>query len=98
MIRKVFLALMLVVSLAVVAQPIPDWFPKAPALAAPTGEIVHAATAQQILTAGEQLAANWTLLIEPGVYKLDRPLVLRAKHSITIRSVSGDPASVTIQG
>src|SRR5205823_9401979 len=29
----------LVVSLAVVAQPIPDWFPKAPLLPAPTGEI-----------------------------------------------------------
>jgi hypothetical protein len=85
-------------AVAAFAQTVPEWFPKAPALPAPSGDVLHASTAQEILTAGEQVAANTTLLIEPGVYKLDRPLVLRAKHNVTIRSVSGDPASVTLLG
>ena len=80
------------------AQQIPAWFPKAPPLGEPTGEIIRASTAQQILTLGERLEPSNTLVIEPGTYKLDRPLVLRQKQNITIRSASGDPTSVTLQG
>jgi hypothetical protein len=88
----------LLATITSLAQPIADWFPKPPPLAAPTGNLVRASTAQQILTLGEQLTPDTTLLIEPGVYKLDRPLVLRAKQNITIRSANGDPISVTLQG
>lgn len=81
------------------AQNLPAWWsPEPPPQPAPTNNFVRAATAQQILELGERLAPNATLLIEPGVYRLDRPLVLRRKQGITIRSVSGEPASVTLQG
>lgn len=98
--RKVFTQFVVtfLTLVAPLAQNIPDWFPKAPPLPAPSGKIVRASTAQQILTLGEQMPADTTLLIEPGVYKLDRPLVLRAKQNIIIRSATGDPASVTLQG
>src|SRR5688572_21549568 len=60
------------------AQNLPIWWsPEPPPQPAPTNNSVHASTAQQILELGEKLAPNATLLIEPGVYKLDRPLVLR---------------------
>src|SRR3954465_1781078 len=96
-IRMTFIATLLLAT-STLAQKIPDWFPKPPLLPVPGGNIIHASTAQQILTLGEQLAADSTLLIEPGAYKLDRPLVLRAKQNITIRSASADPTSVTLQG
>jgi len=32
------------------------------------------------------------------VYTLARPLILRQKQDITIRSASGDPLSVTLKG
>jgi hypothetical protein len=39
-----------------------------------------------------------TMMVEPGEYTSSRPLVLRQKQDITIRSVSGDPLSVTLKG
>jgi hypothetical protein len=82
-----------------VAQNLPTWWtPEPPLQPAPTNNFVRASTAQQILELGERLAPNSTLLIEPGIYKLDRPLVLRKKQGITIRSINGDPTSVTLQG
>jgi len=96
-VRSFLVALFLAASSSF-SQPIPAWFPKPPPLSLATGNIIHASTVQQILTLGEQLPADSTLLIDPGLYKLDRPLVLRAKQNITIRSASGDPTSVTLQG
>ncbi|HUS34454.1 MAG TPA: right-handed parallel beta-helix repeat-containing protein, partial [Verrucomicrobiae bacterium] len=93
-----YLALVLGLNSSAFGQSIPAWFPKAPPLAEPMGNIVRASTDQQILELGERLEPNTTLVIEPGIYRLDRPLVLRQKQNITIRSASGDPASVTIQG
>ncbi len=96
--RTVRLFALFLFATTALAQKIPDWFPKPPPLLPPAGNIVRASTAQQILTLGEQLAPDTTLLIEPGVYTFDRPLVLRAKQNISIRSASGDPTSVTLQG
>jgi hypothetical protein len=93
-----YLAFLLALNFSGFGQSTPAWFPKAPPLPEPTGNVVRASTAQQILELGEGLSTNATLVIEPGVYKLDRPLVLRAKQNVTIRSASGDPTSVTLQG
>lgn len=93
-----YFALLLWLNSLAFGQSIPAWFPKAPPLPEPSGEVIRASTAQQILTLGERLKPNNTLVIEPGTYKLDRPLVLRQKQNITIRSASGDPTSVTLQG
>jgi hypothetical protein len=95
---KTVLVLIALVASTSLAQEIPAWFPKDPPIGGPKGHQVRAATAQQILEAGEQLVENTTLVIEPGVYKMDRPLVLRDKKNVTIRSLSADPASVTLEG
>jgi len=76
----------------------PAWFAKPSPLSAPSAPAVRAASADEILAAGEQLTNGGTLLIEPGTYILSRPLVLRQKQDVTIRSVSGEPGSVTLQG
>ena len=80
------------------AQAVPDWFSKPSPLLMPTGAVVRASTPEQILSAGEELNEGSTLLIEPGTYKFPRPLILRGKTGITIRSASGDPSSVTLMG
>ena len=76
----------------------PDRLPKAPELPAPSGRVVRVSKVEEILSAGEQLAPYSTLMIEPGVYVFPRPLVLRQKQNIQIRSVSGEPASVVLKG
>ena len=81
-----------------VGQQVPEWLLKPAPLPDPAGRVVRASTADQILSAGEQLSPGSTLLIEPGVYKFSRPMVLRGRTNTTIRSVSGEPESVTITG
>jgi hypothetical protein len=79
-------------------EQVPDWFSKPLPLPEPRGPVVHAATAQEILTGSENLPTGATLMIAPGSYKLDRPLVLRGRTNIAIQSASGDPDSVTLTG
>jgi lysophospholipase L1-like esterase len=76
----------------------PGWFDKPTALPEPSGTVIRAKTADEILARTESLAPGATLLIEPGHYTFPRPLVLRAKTNIVIRSAAGDPASVTLTG
>ncbi|HAB16709.1 MAG TPA: hypothetical protein DCE44_09695, partial [Verrucomicrobiales bacterium] len=82
------------------SQSTPAWWsmPKPLPPPGPSEKVLRAASAQEILTAAEVLAPGTTLLIEPGIYSLPRPLVLRRRQDITIRSVSGDPSSVTLKG
>jgi len=76
----------------------PSWFPKAPPLAPPTGEIINAATVDELTIAVERIAEGGTILIDEGQYKLPRPIVLKEKKNITIRSAAGDPARVMLSG
>jgi len=96
----VFVSVVLTVAAPVfcLGQDRPAWFAKPPPLPAPSGKILRVANAEEILTAGEQMIVGSTMMVEPGEYTLSRPLVLRQKQDITIRSVSGDPLSVTLKG
>ncbi len=94
----VFAALLAVAPVCCPGQDRPVWFAKPSPLPSPSGKVVRVASAEEILAAGELLTAGSTMMIESGVYTLSRPLVLRQKQAITIRSVSGDPLSVTLQG
>lgn len=93
-----FCALHALLTLCASAQDRAVRFKESPALAEPAGDVVSAKTVNEIFERAESLAAGATLLIEPGVYQFDRPLVLRGRKNVTIRSVSGDPTSVTLKG
>lgn len=73
-------------------------FPKAPPLAPPRGQVIRAATVDELFGAVERLAAGGTILLSDGSYRLPQPLVLREKKDITIRSAAGDPTKVTLSG
>ncbi|MDB6039375.1 MAG: hypothetical protein JWM99_3216, partial [Verrucomicrobiales bacterium] len=75
-----------------------DSLAKPSLLPLPSGRVIRVSTAEQIISAAEEMTPGSTLIIEPGIYRLARPLVLSQRHEITIRSSSGDPASVTLQG
>jgi len=94
----VLLALLAGAPVSCLGQSRPAWFAKPAPLPSPSGTVVRVASAEEILAAGEQMTAGSTMMIDPGVYSFSRPLVLRQKQNITIRSVSGDPLSVKLQG
>jgi len=85
-------------SAAIVSQPVPSWFPKAPPLAPPQGEIIRVATADELFGAVDQIVAGGTIRLGDGQYRLSQPLVLREKSNITLRSAAGDPTKVTLSG
>jgi hypothetical protein len=80
------------------SQPVPSWFPTAVPLPPPQGEVVRAATAEDLLAAVDRVGPGGTILLTDGRYKLPRVVVLQGKKGITIRSASGDPAKVLLSG
>jgi len=74
-------ALLAVASVSCPAQDRPAWFAKPSPLPSPSGTVVRVARAEEILAAGEQMTLGSTMMIEPGVYTLTRPLVLRQKQA-----------------
>ena len=77
---------------------IPQWFPKAPPLAPPKGEVIIVSTVDELFRAVVNIGSGGTVLISKGQYKLHRPIILREKKNISIRSASGDPAKITLRG
>lgn len=77
---------------------VPSWFPKAPPLPPPQGEVLRVATPDELLAAVDRVGPGGTIFLADGHYKLPRVIVLAGKKNIAIRSVSGDPAKVTLSG
>jgi len=77
---------------------VPQLFPKAPPLAPPEAEVIRAATVEELFLAVEHVGAGGTILLVEGQYKLPRPIILREKKNISIRSAAGNPVRVTLRG
>ncbi len=76
----------------------PSWFPEAPPLPPPSGEVIVAATVEELFAAVERVGPDGTVLLADGHYRLLRPVVLTGKTNITIRSAAGDPTRVVLSG
>ena len=70
---------------------VPAWFPQAPPLPPPGGEVVQVATVDQLLSAVDRVGAGGTILLADGHYRLPRTIVLEGKRAIALRGASGDP-------
>lgn len=77
---------------------IPAWFPKAPPLPPPEGEVIRITTADELVAAVEHAGPRQTILLADGYYQVPRVIVLREKTDFTIRGASGDPTRVTLKG
>lgn len=74
-----------------------DWFPQAPPLPEPAGEIVRVTDVPGMFRAVEQAKPGLTILVEDGVYFMPRYLDIRADN-VTFRSASGNPEDVVLDG
>ena len=92
------IALALSVIVTNAADIIPPWFPKAPPLPAPRGNVIRVATADELRTALDRAEPGSTILLADGEHKITHPIVLRNKTNLVIRSFSGDPTKVTLLG
>lgn len=76
------------------AQP---WFPKAPPLAPPAGEVIRAATVAELFKAAESVKPGGTILVEPGRYMMPRTLDLHTS-GVTLRGESADRNAAVLDG
>lgn len=85
-------------SAASLGPPIPSWFPRAPPLPPPKGNVIRVATVDALLAAVDRVRPGDTILLADGHYRLSRVLVLQQKNDIALRSASGDPTRVILSG
>ncbi|MGA2032749.1 MAG: right-handed parallel beta-helix repeat-containing protein [Thermoguttaceae bacterium] len=89
---------LLLVSLGLSAAegpPMQPWFPKAPPLAKPTGEVIRATTVAELFKAAKDVKPGGTILLADGHYPLPQYLDLHTDN-ITLRSESGQRDKVVI--
>jgi hypothetical protein len=77
--------------------PVQPWFPKAPPLPKPGGEVIRAATVAELFKAAAEVKPGGTILLADGHYPLSQYLPLRTDN-ITLRSASGRRDRVVIDG
>jgi len=99
--RRTLFCLVIAFSLAAAvvtaAPPAADWFPKAPALPAPTGQVIRASTPEQLLQAIAAAKPGATILLADGHYMLPRYVDI-TRDNITLRGESGDRHKVILDG
>lgn len=95
---RVLLLVLLCVS-PVPAAEVPDqpWWPKAPPLPAPRGEVIRVETVEQLFAAVEDVRPGGTVLLEEGHYRMPRYLELRT-DDVTLRGASGRRDRVILDG
>ncbi len=82
---------------ATAGPPRQPWFPKAPPLPKPAGEVLHAATVAELFRATKDVKPGGTILLADGHYPLPQFLDLHTDN-VTLRSESGRRDSVVIDG
>ncbi len=79
------------------ARALPRWFPRAPSLPPPAGEIVRAGNVAALLEAAARARPGVTIMVDKGTYELPRRLDL-AVDRITLRGATGNPDDVVLDG
>ncbi len=73
------------------------WYPVAPALAEPVGEVIRVEDVEGLFKAVERVSAGGTIVLAEGVYRLGRTLVVSTDR-VTLRGASGDRRRVVLDG
>jgi len=74
-----------------------SWFPQAPPLPPPTGQVLRVSTAEGLYKAAEEVEPGGTILLADGHYMMPRYFLLHTDN-ITLRGESGDRTKVIIDG
>lgn len=93
-----WLLVVLWVPLQLLAEvPSQDWFPRAPPLPQPEGEVIRVSTVDQLFRAAEEVKPGGTILLADGHYLMPRYFELHTDN-VTLRSASGDRQRVVLDG
>ncbi|HEX40455.1 MAG TPA: hypothetical protein ENN81_00120, partial [Phycisphaerales bacterium] len=82
---------------ALIEPPNAPWWPKAPALGKPTGDVVEVSTVEDFERALESAKPGQTILLADGHYMMRRYVEVRT-DGVTIRGASGRREAVVIDG
>lgn len=86
-----------VVPSAVADVPTRAWYPQAPPLPAPAGEVIRVADTRELDEAVRRVKPGGTILLSDGVYPIDRTVVV-ATDGVTVRGASGQRDRVVLDG
>ncbi|MFO0889488.1 MAG: SGNH/GDSL hydrolase family protein [Isosphaeraceae bacterium] len=73
------------------------WFPKAPPLPPPAGEVIRVADVEGLRAAARRVKPNGTILLADGMYPVTETLVI-ATDRVTLRGESGRRERVVLDG
>jgi hypothetical protein len=82
---------------AAAAPPVQPWFPKAPPLPPPAGQVIRVSTVDELFRAAGQVQPGGTILVADGRYMMPRYFELRT-DDVTLRSESGNRDAVVLDG
>ncbi|NQU25907.1 MAG: right-handed parallel beta-helix repeat-containing protein [Candidatus Nealsonbacteria bacterium] len=82
---------------AVAAPPVQPWFPKAPPLPKPIGQVIEVDNVEELFRAAGQVAPGGTILLADGHYMMPRYFELHT-DGVTLRGASGDRDKVILDG
>ncbi len=75
--------------------PLRDWFPIAPPLPEPTGEVIVVDSVAGLFDAADRISPSGTISVRDGIYPMPQSLVLRANR-VTLRGSSGKRDTVVL--
>ncbi|HUU89783.1 MAG TPA: right-handed parallel beta-helix repeat-containing protein [Phycisphaerae bacterium] len=94
-------ALTVLIGAAAWAQPLnppqQPWFPKAPPLPKPTGQVIRVTTVEELFLAADEVQPGGTILVADGHYMMPRYFELHTDN-VTLRSESGRRERVVLDG
>ena len=73
------------------------WFPQAPPLPPPTGEVIRVGDVDELHAAARRVKPGGTILLADGVYPVTRTVVISTAR-VTLRSESGQRHRVVLDG
>ncbi len=82
---------------AIINPPEQSWFPKAPPLPRPIGQIIKVSNAQELVKAVEEVKTSGTILLADGHYEMPHYIEIRTDN-VTLRGASGHRERVVIDG
>ena len=74
-----------------------EWFPKAPSLPKPTGQVIRVSNVKQLFQAARDVKTGGTILLADGTYMMPHYFELRTDN-VTLRSASGHRERVVLDG
>jgi parallel beta helix pectate lyase-like protein len=73
------------------------WFPPAPPLPAPAGEVIRVSSAAGLIEAAGRVKAGGTILLADGHYRMARHVEIKT-DGVTLRGASGEREKVVLDG